>query len=101
MDLLRASHADSQRNWTPKEGSTAHVRDPRRDLLLRLEKWLPVVAPTPSRLPSMAHRLPLLQNLARIDGTWERINQAIRERLRVRLKRNSLSPVRALWTPSR
>src|ERR671916_2446000 len=24
----------------------------------------------------------------RIDGTWERINQAIRERLRVRLKRN-------------
>ena len=25
----------------------------------------------------------------RIDGTWERINQAIRERLRVRLKRNA------------
>jgi len=24
----------------------------------------------------------------RLDGTWERINQAIRERLRVRLKRN-------------
>jgi putative transposase len=24
----------------------------------------------------------------RIDGTWERINRAIRERLRVRLKRN-------------
>jgi transposase len=25
----------------------------------------------------------------RIDGTWERINRAIRERLRVRLKRDS------------
>jgi putative transposase len=25
----------------------------------------------------------------RLDGTWERINRAIRERLRVRLKRNS------------
>ena len=25
----------------------------------------------------------------RIDGTWERVNRAIRERLRVRLRRNS------------
>jgi putative transposase len=37
----------------------------------------------------MAHRLLLLlQTIWRIDGTWERINQAIRERLRVHLKRN-------------
>ena len=36
----------------------------------------------------MAYRLPLLQDLALRVGTWERINQAIRERLRVRLKRN-------------
>jgi putative transposase len=46
------------------------------------------VAPTPSRLPQMAHRLPLFQSLALREGTWERINRAIRERLRVRLKRN-------------
>ena len=36
----------------------------------------------------MAHCLPLLQNLALRVGSWERINRAIRERLRVRLKRN-------------
>ena len=36
----------------------------------------------------MAYRLSLLQNLAHREGTWERINQAIRERLRVRLNRN-------------
>ena len=37
----------------------------------------------------MAHRLPLLQKMAlREEGSWEKINRAIRERLRVRLKRN-------------
>jgi putative transposase len=36
----------------------------------------------------MAHRLPLLQNLAHREGTWEKINRSIRERLRVRLKRD-------------
>jgi putative transposase len=37
----------------------------------------------------MAHRLPLLlQEMAHREGTWERINRAIRERLRVRLKRD-------------
>jgi putative transposase len=37
----------------------------------------------------MVHRLPLLlQNLAHREGTWERINRAIRERLRVRVKRD-------------
>ena len=36
----------------------------------------------------MAHHLPLLQTQWRIDGTWEKINRAIRERLRVRLKRD-------------
>jgi putative transposase len=45
------------------------------------------MASAPSRLPSMAHRLPLLQKMA---DRWHlgKINQAIRERLRVRLKRN-------------
>ncbi len=41
-----------------------------------------------ARLPSVAHRLPLYFREWRIDGTWERINRAIRERLRVRLKRD-------------
>jgi len=36
----------------------------------------------------MAHRLPLLQKMALREGTWERINRAIRDRLRVRLKRD-------------
>jgi putative transposase len=35
----------------------------------------------------MAHRL-LLQKMAHREGTWEKINRAIRERLRVRLKRD-------------
>ena len=46
------------------------------------------MAPAPSRLPSVAYRLPLLQEMALREGTWERINRAIRERLRVRLKRD-------------
>jgi putative transposase len=45
------------------------------------------MASAPSRLPSMAHRLPLLQKMAHRWHLGE-INQAIRERLRVRLKRN-------------
>jgi putative transposase len=36
----------------------------------------------------MAYRLLLLQNLAHRVGTWEQINQAIREHLRDRLQRN-------------
>jgi transposase len=46
------------------------------------------VASASSRLPSMAHRLSLLQKMAHREGTWEKINRALRERLRVRLKRN-------------
>ena len=40
------------------------------------------------RLSSVAHRLPLFQEMALREGTWERINRALRERLRVRLKRD-------------
>jgi putative transposase len=38
----------------------------------------------------MAYRLPLPPSgrVAHREGTWERINRAIRERLRVRLKRD-------------
>jgi len=46
------------------------------------------MAPAPPRLP---YRWPTVYHYFRkwrIDGTWERINRAIRERLRVRLKRD-------------
>jgi putative transposase len=46
------------------------------------------MAPASPRLSSMAHRLPDYFRTWRIDGTWERINRAIRERLRVRLNRD-------------
>jgi Transposase DDE domain len=46
------------------------------------------VAPTAARLPQVAHRLLVLQGMALRVGTWEKINRAIRERLRVRLKRD-------------
>jgi hypothetical protein len=47
------------------------------------------MAPASPRLPSkMAHPLPLLRTMALREGTWERINRALRERLRVRLKRD-------------
>src|ERR671911_1634031 len=36
----------------------------------------------------MAYCLSLLQKMAHREGTWEKINRAIRERLRVRLKRD-------------
>ena len=83
MELHRASHAGSQRSWSTKNPQPA--RNPQRHLL-RLEKRLPV-APTPARLP----RWPTVYHYFRqwrIDGTWERINRAIRERLRVRLNRD-------------
>ncbi len=84
MEVHRASHADSQGAWAAEDSQP--TRDPKRNLL-RPKKWLPV-AHASARLSSMAYRLSLLQNLAHREGTWERINQAIRERLRVRLNRN-------------
>ena len=33
----------------------------------------------------------------RIDGTWERVNRTILQRLKVRLRRDPLSPARAWW----
>jgi transposase len=84
MELLRASHASSQRIRTA-QGSRSS-RDPKRRLLPP-QKRLPV-APASPRLPQVAHRIPLLQKMAYREGTWERINRAIRERLRVRLGRD-------------
>jgi hypothetical protein len=85
MELLRASHASSQRIRTAQGPRSS--RDPKRRLLLRPQKRLPV-APTAARL---SYRWPTLYHYFRkwrIDGTWERINRAIRERLRVRSGRD-------------
>src|SRR5919199_1118086 len=46
------------------------------------------VAHAPQRLPSVAYPVYHSFRKWRIDGTWESIDRAIRERLRVRLKRD-------------
>ena len=48
---------------------------------------MPVASLAP-RLPQVAHRLPLLPQMAHGRYPWEQINRALRERLRVRLKRD-------------
>jgi hypothetical protein len=93
IDLHRAALAHPQRIRTAKDSRSP--RDPRRRLL-RPEERLPV-AHAPPRLPQVADRLSLFQEMAHRRYTWERINSAIRERLRVRLKRDPLSPAPALW----
>src|SRR5215217_498677 len=84
MELHRTSLAASQRIRTPQGPRSS--RDPKRRLL-RPQKRLPVTL-TSSRLSSMAHHLPLFQKMAHRRYTWERINRAIRERLRVRVGRD-------------
>jgi putative transposase len=84
MELHRASPTCPQRIRTAQDARAS--RDPER-CLLHPKKRLPV-AYAPPRLPQVAHRLPLLQDLAHREGTWEQVNRAIRERLRVRLKRD-------------
>ena len=42
----------------------------------------------PNRLPTLAQRLPLLQTVPLVDGTWARVHAALHQRVRVRLKRN-------------
>jgi hypothetical protein len=75
MELHRTSLA------RPQGTRTAENPQPSRDPKCRLippKKRLPV-APTAARLPQVAHRLLLLQKMALREGTWERINRALRE----------------------
>ena len=60
MEIHRAPPARPQRTWTPKDPRSS--RDPKRRLLPPQER-LPV-APAPSRLPQVAHRLLVLQEMA-------------------------------------
>jgi transposase len=84
MEVHRASDADSQGAWAAEDSQP--TRDPKRNLL-RPKKRLSV-AHASARLSSMAYPVYHYFRKWRIDGTWERINRAIRERLRVRLKRD-------------
>jgi len=93
MELHRTSPARPHRTWTAQDPQSP-PRDPLSRLLPPKER-LVVVAPAPARLPQVAHHLPLLKTMALREGIWERINRTIRERLRVRLGRDPLSPERS------
>jgi hypothetical protein len=84
MEIHSASLTRPQGAWTPQNPQSS--RDPRRHLL-RAKERMPV-APAPPRLPQVANRLLVLQEMALRVGTWETINRVIRERLRVRLQRD-------------
>jgi transposase len=60
--------------------------DPRRRLL-RPQERLPVAAVAP-RVPALEDRLLLVLRRWRIDGTWQRLNDELRERLRWYLGRD-------------
>ena len=80
----RGAPARRQQQGTPQDPRPA--RDPKRRLL-RPEERLPLAAATP-RVPAVEERLPLVPILAHREGTFERLNAALRERLRARLGRN-------------
>src|SRR5215213_1438144 len=84
MVLHRASPAHSQRYRTPL------CLPPPRDLqrhLLRGEERL-FVALGSSRLPTLAQSVYHYFRRFRLDGTWERLHSALRQRVRVRLNRD-------------
>jgi hypothetical protein len=85
MEIHRTPRARPQRTRTAQNPES--WRDFERHLLPP-KKRLPVVAPLAPRLPQVAHRLLVVQKMALREGTWERINQALRERLLVRLNRD-------------
>jgi hypothetical protein len=60
MEIHKASLARTQRLWTTQDPQPS--RDPKRHLLPPKER-VPV-ASAPSRFPSVAHRIPLLQTMA-------------------------------------
>ena len=83
MELHRASPARPQRIRTAQDPQSS--RDPERLFYLLKSgcQWRLLPHDFP-RWPTVYHYF----RTWRMDGTWERINRAIRERLRVRLKRD-------------
>src|SRR5918998_5041234 len=83
MEITRTPSSHSQGSRTAQDPRSS--RDP-KCRLLPPEERLPAATPAPrlSQVPTVYHYF----RTWRIDGTWERINRAIRERFRVRLKRD-------------
>ncbi len=97
MALHRPASSRAHRTRTPQAARLAG--DPRRRLLHSKVK-----SGCPWRL--LAKDFPPWKTVYdwfrrwRIDGTWERLNTELRERLRVRLGRNPQPSAAILWTPS-
>jgi putative transposase len=92
-----ATYAQTSQNGSPTPSHLA--RDTQRHLL-RDQEWLPVES-IASRLSALAYRVPLLYfRLWRIDGTWERLNRALREQLREKLGRNKAASAAILDSQS-
>src|SRR5918994_1645559 len=84
MGVHRAPYSGSQQARTTE--NPRHPHNPRRHLL-RLEEWLRLAATSP-RLRTPWETAYWWFRRWRVDGTLERLNAALRERLRVRLGRN-------------
>src|SRR3712207_2554216 len=79
--VLRPSSETPRTTQDPR-----HSRDPKRRLL-RVEEWLSPWRLLPRDFPPWESVYFWFRRW-RIDGTWERLNAALRERVRIRLGRN-------------
>src|SRR5215204_6379767 len=99
MELHRASLASTQGTWTgPRTHSLREILNAVFYVLKSGCQWRMLPHDFP-RWPTVYHYF----RQWRIDGTWEQINQAIRQRLRVRLKRDpqpSAGVVDSQWVKS-
>jgi putative transposase len=84
MELPRTSPARPQRHRTSQ--ATQHPRDPERRLLHRARRLRLATVATRLRTPwkTVYHYF----REFRLDGTWERLHSALRQRMRVRLQRD-------------
>jgi transposase len=84
MELLGVPPSRSQSQWASSDLSS--TRDPLSHLLCCAQRLS--VATAATRVPTLEDRLPLRFRFWRLDGTWERMHSALRQRVRLRLKRN-------------
>jgi transposase len=85
MGDTRPAHPTRQARRSPAQ--VADAQGSKRHLL-PLEKRMPVVAHASTRVPALVYRASLLQDVAQREGTWEKINAVLRERMRLRGGRN-------------
>jgi transposase len=98
MELHREPHLPDPKGYGPPP-RTPTLRQILNAIFYYLRAAASSGACSRTTSPEVAHPLAPLQNLApREEGTWERINRALRERLlEVRLRRDPQSPVQAWW----